>query len=163
MVVVRRSAGIFTAWKNNFERLMNLNITPAYASYFIDQIILSITVCSMATNVFTLPSSYSYPLPLHNRLFQTQKIKRFDNLVSIHYFNLFYYENWQKKLNKLKNLDKNSDKYKWLGEKVSEYSMPQHKISHYYLVKIMRLERKLQKLNINIGLSFWTKKLLNIK
>ncbi len=161
MVVAKRSAGIFTAWKNNFEQLMKLDITPSYAAYFVDQIILSITVCSMATNLFTLPSSYSYPLPLHNRLSKTQKIKKIDNIVSIHYFNLFFYNNWQKKLNKLKNLDKNSDKYKWLCEKISEYDMPYKKLSHYYLVKIMKLERKLQKFKIDIGLTYWAKKLLN--
>lgn len=160
VVAARRSAGIFTNWKINFEKLMRLNITPPQAAYFLDQIVLSITVCSMTENIFTFSPSYSYPLPLHNRLSKNMKLNSFEEIVSIHYFNTFYYNNWKKTLNRLKNFDRKSEKYKWLCESITRYNMPHHKMAHYYMLKIRKIERKLNLFNINLNLSGLMERLL---
>lgn len=161
LVAVRRNAGIFTAWKNNFEKVMQHKLEPAQGNYFTDQTVLSATVCSMEEDVFTFSPSYSYPLPLHNRLTKEFKMNRFDNIVSIHYFNLFFYNNWQKTLNNLNNLDKKSDKYRWLCEAVAKHDMPFKKVSHDYILKLRRVEQKLLNYNIKINLSHLMERLIN--
>ncbi|MBF2066312.1 MAG: hypothetical protein IGS39_18120 [Calothrix sp. C42_A2020_038] len=161
MVSARRSAGIFTAWKDNFMKLMKLNITPPQASYFIDQIVLSITICSRAEKVFHFSSPYSYPFPLHNRLSEKYKLNSFDEIVSIHYFNMFYYNNWNISLNKIKILKNKSEKYKWLCDNIARHNMPHLKMSQYYLFQIKSIENKLKKLNINLNFSNYLERVLN--
>ena len=128
---------------------MLLNITPPQAAYFLDQIVLSITVCSMAENIFMFSSAYSYPLPLHNRLSKNMKLNSFEKIVSIHYFNMFYYDNWKKSLNKLNDFDKKSEKYKWLCESIDRYNMPHQKIAHFYMLKVRKVEQKFLQLHIS--------------
>ncbi len=160
LVAVRKNAGIFTAWKNNFEKVMQHKLAPSQGYYFTDQTVLSATVSSMEEDVFTFSPSYSYPLPLHNRLTQESKLKNFDEIVSIHYFNMFFYKNWQNRLNNLKKINKNSDRYRWLCEGVAKHDMPFKKISHDYLLKVRSVEQKLLNYNIKINISDVMERLL---
>lgn len=90
LVAVRRSAGIFTAWKENFTKVMHLDITPPQGIYFVEQSVLSVTLCALADNVEHFSLNYSYPLPLHNRLSPELRLQKWDDITSIHYFNLFF-------------------------------------------------------------------------
>jgi hypothetical protein len=153
MVAVRRSAGIFTAWKDNFERVMEAGIVPKQGNYMIEQSSLSATVCALELDVFPFSDPYSYPLPLHNRLSPKFQLASFDQLVSIHYFGLFYYRSWQKELDKLKNLDKRSPNYDWLCQTISDYDLDYKPITtkYYYLLK--KIENILKQFNIKINIS----------
>jgi hypothetical protein len=153
MVAVKRNAGIFTAWKNNFAKVMKLQIAPPQGIYFVEQSVLAATLCSLEENIFTFSPSYNYPLPLHNRLSKAAKLKKFDELVSIHYFNMFFYNDWEKSLDKLKGIDKSSDKFQWLCESICRHQMPHQPIIHKYLLSLKKVEKKLQLLKINLNLS----------
>lgn len=155
MVAVRRRAGIFKAWKNNFEKVMKLRLIPPQGIYFVEQSVLAATVCSisMEENIFTFSPSYSYPLPLHNRLSKSDKLKSFDEIVSIHYFNMFFYKDWKNSVDNLRNLNKKSDKFQWLRESISRHNMPYQPISHRYLLIVKKVEQKLQAYKIKVNLS----------
>ena len=61
MVAVRPRAGIFNAWKDNFERVMQLEITPKQGNYMIEQSTLSATICALDEPVFTFPLAIVIP------------------------------------------------------------------------------------------------------
>ena len=153
MVAVRRSAGIFTAWKNNFEQVMELQIIPKQGNYMVEQSVLSVTVCAMDEEVFTFSPTYSYPLPLHNRLSKEFKIDSLDKMVSIHYFGLFYYRNWQRQLNKLRGFNKKSTSYLWLCQTISKYDLDYYPLTKKYLLFLKWIEKRLRQFNININIS----------
>lgn len=153
MVAVRRNAGIFSAWKNNFEKVWELQIVPKQGNYMVEQSSLSATICALEEDVFTFSPSYSYPLPLHNRLAKDFKLDSFDKLVSIHYFNMFYYRTWQQELDKLKNIDKNSTNYQWLRQTITKYDLDYYPLTKKYLLLLKRYEKRLRQFNININIS----------
>ncbi len=162
LVAVRRSAGIFTAWKDNFTKVMHLNINPPQGIYFVEQSVLSVTLCALQENVSHFSDSYSYPLPLHNRLSKSSKLKHWQELVSIHYFNLFYYRDWNAQIKRLNNFNLNSEKYLWLCEGVTRHAMPRTSVVHRYMLTIRKIEQKLRARNVNINLSSWIEKLANV-
>lgn len=162
LVIVRKSAGIFTAWKENFEKVMRLDITPPQGIYFVEQSVLSVTLCALEERVEHLPPNYSYPLPLHNRLSKELQINHWDNIISIHYFNLFFYNDWNTQIKKLKNLNNNSDKYQWLCQEVVRLNMPRVSVLHRYMLVIRRMEQKLQNFNLDINLSSWIERMAKL-
>ncbi|MFM2314491.1 MAG: hypothetical protein RLZZ04_3767 [Cyanobacteriota bacterium] len=153
MVAVRKSAGIFTAWKHNFEKVMLGGIVPKQGNYMIEQSTLSATVCALEAEVFPFSDPYSYPLPLHNRLSREFQLTSFDQLVSIHYFGMFYYRTWQKELDKLKNIDRKSVNYEWLCQTMSNYDLDYKPMitKYYYLLK--KIENNLKQFNIKLNIS----------
>ena len=153
LVSVRRSAGIFSQWKDNFEKVMSQKLEPSQGNYFVEQSVLSATLCSLYPEISHFSDSYSYPLPLHNRLHKSSQVNRFDELISVHYFNLFFYKDWQKTLSTLKNIDMSSAKYQWICEKIVEYDMPYKSNLHRYMLTIRRIEERMQKFNLNFNLS----------
>ena len=153
LVAVRKNAGIFTSWKENFEKVMRLNIATPRGIYFVEQSVLSVTLCALEESVSHFSNNYSYPLPLHNRLSKQWRLKQWDDLVSTHYFNLFYYHDWNKQIKRLRNLRFDSEKYNWLCEKVVAYQMPHTSVLHRHMLTVRRIEHKLKKFNINLNAS----------
>ena len=153
LVAVRRNAGIFTSWKENFEKVMRLDIATPQGIYFVEQSVLSVTLCALEESVSHFSNSYSYPLPLHNRLAKQWRFKHWEDLVSMHYFNLFYYHDWNSQIKKLRDFSLNSDKYNWLCEKVVAYQMPRTPVLHRHMLTVRRIEQKLKKFNINLNVS----------
>ena len=153
MVAVRKNAGIFTAWQENFEKVMQQGIVPKQGNYMLEQSSLSATVCALEENVFTFSSAYSYPLPLHNRLSAEFQLKSFEQIVSIHYFGMFYYQNWQKELDKIKNMDKKSAKYEWLRQTILNYDLDYKSINTKYYYSLKKIEKRLRQFNIKINIS----------
>jgi hypothetical protein len=162
LVVVRRSAGIFTAWKENFEKVMRLDITPPQGIYFVEQSVLSVTLCALEENVEHLPPNYSYPLPLHNRLSPELQIKHWNDITSVHYFNLFFYNDWNAQIKKLKKLNINSEKYRWMCQEVVRLQMPRVSVLHRYMLVVRRMEQKLRNFNLDINLSSWIEKMAKL-
>ncbi|BAT53357.1 unknown protein [Nostoc sp. NIES-3756] len=161
LIAVRRSAGIFTAWKQNFERVMHLDITPPQGIYFVEQSVLSVTLCSLSEDISHFSPAYSYALPLHNRLSPSARLKAWDDIVSIHYFNLFFYKDWHEQIKRLKNFNLNSDKYQWLCEGVIRHKMPRTSVMHRYMLTVRKIEQKLRVFNLNIQVSNWMEKIGN--
>jgi hypothetical protein len=155
LVAVRRNAGVFRAWKENFEKVLHLNITPPQGLYFVEQSVLSATISAIEDKICEFSANYSYPLPLHSRLSQEYKINNFNAMVSIHYFNLFYYYDWRKELGSLKGIETNSEKYQWLCEGIVRHNMPFRPPLHRHLISIKRVENRLNRLKLNINLSGW--------
>jgi hypothetical protein len=153
LVAVRKNAGIFTSWKENFEKVMRLDIITPQGIYFLEQSILSVTLCALEENVSHFSNNYSYPLPLHNRLSKQYRLKQWDDLISTHYFNLFYYHDWNTQIKKMKNFNLDSDKYQWLSKKVIDYQMPRTPVLHRHMLTLRRIEQKLKIFNINLNLS----------
>jgi hypothetical protein len=162
LVAVRRSAGIFTAWKDSFTKVMHLNINPPQGIYYVEQSVLSVTLCALEENVSHFSDAYSYPLPLHNRLSKASQLKHWNEIVSIHYFNLFYYRDWNRQIKSLKNLNRNSPSYQWLCEKVVKHNMPRTSVIHKYMLTVRKIEQKLRVWNVDINLSNWIEKVANI-
>jgi hypothetical protein len=162
LVAVRRKAGIFTAWKENFEKVMRLNINPPQGIYFVEQSVLSVTLCALEENVSHFPSNYSYALPLHNRLSKAVQVKHWDEIVSIHYFNLFFYQDWNVQIEKMKNLNVNPDKYQWLFEGIVRHNMPKTPVIHRHMLTVRKIEKKLSKWNLNINLSGWIEQVAKV-
>jgi hypothetical protein len=161
LVAVRRSAGIFTAWKQNFEKVMRLDITPPQGIYFVEQSVLSVTLCSLSEDISHFSSAYSYPLPLHNRLSPSARLKSWDEIVTIHYFNLFFYKDWNVQIKKLRNFNRNSEKYQWLCAEVIKHKMPRTSVMHRYMLTVRKIEQKLRVFNLNIQVSNWMEKIGN--
>jgi hypothetical protein len=153
IVAVRKKSGFFTDWNDNFEKVMREKLEPSQGNYFTEMAVLSATACSMIEGLYTFSPCYNYPLPLHNRLAKEYKLKTFEELVSIHYFNMFFYEDWNKQLEKLRNLDRNSEKYQWLIEGVIRHKMQYKPLLHKHLFNLKRIERRLSSLNLDINLS----------
>ncbi|NDJ24627.1 hypothetical protein GS682_23880 [Nostoc sp. B(2019)] len=162
IVVARKEAGFFTAWKNNFEKVMQQKLEPPQGNYFTEMAVLSATACSMAEALYTFSPSYSYPLPLHNRLAKEYKLNSFDEIVSIHYFNMFAYKDWNKQLAKLSNLDSVSEKYQWLIERIVKYNMPHKSVLHRHILELIRIENKLRSFNIDVNLSSLIKRITKL-
>ncbi|MEH2273594.1 MAG: hypothetical protein V7K40_01870 [Nostoc sp.] len=159
LVAVRRSAGIFTAWKENFEKVIRMNITPPQGIYFVEQSVLSVTLCSLEEKIFHFSSAYSYPLPLHNRLSKESRLKAWDDIVSIHYFNLFFYHDWNAQIISLKNFNRSSQKYQWLCEGVVRHKMPRTSVMHRYMLTVRKIEQKLRVFKLNSQVSNWIEKI----
>jgi hypothetical protein len=162
LVAVRRNAGIFTAWKEHFEKVMRLDITPPQGIYFVEQSVLSVTLCSLEENISHFSSNYSYPLPLHNRLSKESRIKAWDEIASIHYFNLFFYNDWNAQIKSLKNFNLGSYKYQWLCEAVVRHNMPRTSVMHRHMLTVRKIEQKLRVINLNINVSNWIEKVANL-
>ncbi|MCU0550691.1 MAG: hypothetical protein MUC48_15190 [Leptolyngbya sp. Prado105] len=144
LVVTRRSARIFNAWKQNFEKVMRLGIAPVQGNYMVEQSMLSATICALDASVYTLPIAYNYPLPLHDRVSPSFKLQHFDELVTMHHFNMFFFDDWQSQLDKIQTLDRNSDKYRWLCEQLSQQDLPARTWEYRYRLLSMKVKRRLK-------------------
>jgi hypothetical protein len=144
LIVTRREAGIFNAWKQNFEKVMRLGLAPLQGNYMVEQSMLSVTICAMDEAVYTLPISYNYPLPLHDRLSSSSRLQSFDQLVTVHHFNMFFFNDWQSQLEKVRSLDRDSEKYRWLCEQLSQQDLPPRSWEYRYRLLSMKIKSRLK-------------------
>lgn len=152
MVAVKRNKRIFTTWRNNFVQVMEQKIQPERGLFFVEQSVLSATICSTTDAILTLPINYNYPLNSHHKLAQVQKLKSFDHAVSIHYHKIFRNQ-YEQALEKL-DVDK-STAYKWLYEEIKNQKLSvtpwdnykaNLKKDVYSLIKRLQLNYLLEKL-----------------
>jgi hypothetical protein len=120
VVAVRRKRGIFTAWKQTIEQLLETGTTTTKENWYYEQSALSATICATIYNVFNFSPGYNYPVHSHNAMPATERLSSFEEIVCIH-DHLFrprkeqYRERtWVKTLKWMKEFDRSTPKYKWL-------------------------------------------------
>ncbi len=130
VVAVRRSAGIFTAWLETFEKLLATGSTIDSKNFYYEQSALSATICAKTNKIWCFSPNYNYPIHSHNPIIESGKMKSFKEIVCIH-DHLFrsrkewYRERtWVKTLKRLKNFDKSSLEYRWLYKYLQEHNSP---------------------------------------
>jgi hypothetical protein len=134
VVAVRRSAGIFTAWKENFEKLVSTKDVSSInkENFYFEQSMFSATVCAVTDKIWYFSPGYNYPIHFHNRIIDTERRESFDQIVCIH-DHLFrerewYRERiWVKTLRGMKRFDRRSPKYQWLYQYL-ERNTPAHPV-----------------------------------
>jgi hypothetical protein len=92
LVCVRRSAGLFDAWRDHFRRLVRARHIPGGGMRFVDQLALAAAVTahpSRAVSVFDV--RYNYPLPLRPRLPRDARETPLSTLVHLHYHRWFHH------------------------------------------------------------------------
>lgn len=127
VVAVRRSAGIFTAWKHNFEKLISTRDVSSInkENFYLEQSMFSATVNAMTRKIWTFSPGYNYPIHFHNRLIPSEQRHSFDDIICIH-DHLFrerewYRERiWVKTLKGMKQFDRRSAKYQWLYQYLNQ-------------------------------------------
>jgi len=85
LVTVRREAGIFTAWAENFRTVMRAGLTPPPGVFYVEQSSLAATVAAVGARVLILPESYNYPQNLRERIAPEDGITDARRLVTAHY------------------------------------------------------------------------------
>ena len=120
VVAMRRSAGIFTAWKQTIEKLIVEGTGVNQKNFYYEQSALSATICAKTAKVWQFSTGYNYPVHSHNQMIDSERLDSFDQIVCIH-DHLFrprkekYRERtWVKTLKCMKNFNKSSEKYQWL-------------------------------------------------
>jgi hypothetical protein len=120
LVSVRRSAGIFTAWKENFETAMSLGMLPP-KPYFLDQCVLAATIHALGVTVTELPPSYNYPLHLQDRIPARSRITSFRRMTSAHYHVMFEASNWPSMPSGSNPMRWYSPRARWLAKQLQYY------------------------------------------
>jgi hypothetical protein len=120
VVAVRRKLGIFTAWKQTIEQLLEEGTSITKENWYYEQSALSATICAITDNIFHFSPGYNYPVHSHNVMPEAERLSRFENMVCIH-DHLFrprkeqYRERiWVKTLKRMKEFDRSTPRYKWL-------------------------------------------------
>lgn len=122
VVAVRRNRGIFTAWKQTIEQLLEVGTSITKENWYYEQSALSATICATTEKVFNFSPGYNYPVHSHNAMPATERLSSMEDIVCIH-DHLFrprkeaYRERtWVKTLKRMKEFDRSTPKYKWLYE-----------------------------------------------
>jgi len=120
VVSVRRKAGIFTAWQNTIEQLLEEGTSITVENWYYEQSALSATICAVTDRVFKFSPGYNYPIHSHNFMPDTERKSCFEEIVCIH-DHLFrprkekYRERtWVKMLKRLQDFDHSTSMYQWL-------------------------------------------------
>jgi hypothetical protein len=119
MISTRPQNGVWGCWADTFERVMRAGLQPS-DPFFIEQSVFSATISSMDKPLLLLPTSYNYPLPAHYALLDCKRIKRFEEVVSVHYHRIFENGNWRPFLTHLPFFERQSLRYDWLLENLAE-------------------------------------------
>lgn len=84
LVAVRRSAGLFAQWRDDFLALVRENHIPGEMHYM-DQLSLAATLTRIWDRVDLLDGRYNYPLPGRESLREPYRSMPLEDLVHIHY------------------------------------------------------------------------------
>jgi hypothetical protein len=128
VVAVRRKLGIFSAWKQTIEQLLEEGTSITKQNWYYEQSALSATICAITSNIFHFSPGYNYPIHSHNIMPETERLGSFEEMVCIH-DHLFrpreeqYRERtWVKTLKRMKEFDQSSEKYRWLYQYLKDHN-----------------------------------------
>lgn len=112
LLCARRSAGIFSAWKHCFLRLMQAKHVPDGQMTFMDQLALAATLSRLEdTAVCLLDPRYNYPLPKRPLLPAAMRYT-LEDLVHVHYHRWFHRPGFLRAVRP--PFDDRSEKFRWL-------------------------------------------------
>jgi hypothetical protein len=129
VVAVRRSSGIFKAWKITLEKLLQEGEKINQENFYYEQSSLSATICAMTRRIWNFSPGYNYPIHSHNQMPETEQVERCDAIVCVHdhFFRQrkeWYRERiWVRTLKQPQHLDKNSPQYRWLYDYLDQHTM----------------------------------------
>ncbi|PSB59245.1 hypothetical protein [Chamaesiphon polymorphus] len=132
VVVVRRNKGIFTAWQQTIEQLLEEGTSITTENWYYEQSALSATICAITDRIWHFSPGYNYPIHSHNQLINTERRQNFDEIVCIHdhFFRsrpeAYRERTWVKTLKIMKDFDLRSDKYLWLYSYLQEHNPKQN-------------------------------------
>jgi hypothetical protein len=122
VVAVRRRKGIFTAWRQTIEQLLEEGTGITKENWYYEQSALSATICALTDpdKVLNFSVGYNYPVHSHNAMPVSERLGSFEEIVCIH-DHLFrprkeqYRERtWLRTLKWMKEFNFSTPKYKWL-------------------------------------------------
>lgn len=130
VVAIRREAGIFTAWQQVLEKLLEEGASINSKNFYYEQSALSATICATTCNIWQFSPGYNYPVHSHNKIPSCEKLNSFDQIVCIHdhLFRVREEKNrertWVKTLKCMKDFDKSSERYQWLYHYLQSHTPP---------------------------------------
>jgi hypothetical protein len=90
LIAVRRSAGLFAQWRDDFVRLMEANHLPHNRPlHYMDQVSLAATLTRVWDRVTIPDDRYNYPLPGRDMLAEPYRSMPLDEAVHIHYNGMY--------------------------------------------------------------------------
>lgn len=114
LIVVRRSAGLFHRWREDFLTLMHAGHLPPDGTVIsMDQLSLAATLARVQDGVATLDSRYNYALPKRDLMRSPDRELALEGLVHIHYHSWFNRPGFLEDL--VPPLDRQTDLYRWLS------------------------------------------------
>jgi hypothetical protein len=144
VVAVRKKVGIFTAWKQTIEQLLEEGTSTTKENWYYEQSALSATICAMTNNVMHFSPGYNYPIHSHNLLIDTEHRHSFDEIVCIH--DHFFRERrekyrertWVKTLRRMRDFERTSEKYQWLDWYLQQHN-PRPNMAQVFLETVLFL------------------------
>ena len=90
LIAVRRTAGLFAQWRDDFLRLMGArHVPPGRPLHYMDQVSLAATLTRVWDRVAIPDGRYNYPLPGRDSLREPWRSMPLEELVHIHYNGMF--------------------------------------------------------------------------
>ena len=115
LVAVRRAAGIFRQWREDFEAIVDAGLFPPDGRiHYVEQLSLATALTRVREGVAILPPSYNYPLS--GRARSPLPDAQFGELVHVHYNGYFQIPGWLRTL--APPLDLESGAGRWLEQQL---------------------------------------------
>jgi lipopolysaccharide biosynthesis glycosyltransferase len=90
LIAVRRSAGLFGQWRDDFVRLMEAKLIPRNGPlHYMDQLSLAATLTRVWDRVLIPDGRYNYPLPGRDALREPFRSMPLEEAVHIHYNSMY--------------------------------------------------------------------------
>ena len=90
LIAVRRSAGLFAQWRDDFVRLVDANHLPHNRPlHYMDQVSLAATLTRVWDRVTIPDGRYNYPLPGRDMLAEPFRSMPLDEAVHVHYNKMY--------------------------------------------------------------------------
>jgi hypothetical protein len=112
---VRREAGIFRQWNDNYERVMTSRLKPRQGVFHTDQTTLAATLTQQQSAVEILPPTYNYPFHLHHNVPLATRIESLGQAPLLHYHKALHYPAGESTLMSLAG----DEQREWLEEQIA--------------------------------------------
>lgn len=116
LVAARRTAGIFAAWEDALERLVEADLVPKRWPQFMDQLSLAGVTADLHDRVRILPDAYNYPLRHRGSLTHSAQELDLPDIVHLHYRLWFHMPEALAKVEP--PFDRTTDRYRWLDQRL---------------------------------------------
>ena len=99
LVAVRRAAGVFARWRDDFEAIVDANLLPPDGRiHYAEQLSLATSLTRVRERVTILDDAYNYPLSGRPRMASPLREMQLHELVHVHYNSYFQIPGWLREL-----------------------------------------------------------------